>query len=85
MAIVMAAVYYAAATVLPVLVKRAVICGLVYGAGIYVVMNYVVMPLSAIHATGGSGPPAIVISGIIGHMVGVGLVIALFTRRGLRA
>jgi hypothetical protein len=83
MAIVMAAIYYAAATVLPVLVKRAVICGLAYGLGIYVVMNYVVMPLSAIHATGGSGPPAIVISGIIGHMFGVGLVIALFTRRAL--
>jgi hypothetical protein len=83
-AIVMAAVYYAAATRLPVLVRRAVPCGLAYGFGLYVVMNYVVMPLSAIRRTPSLDPMIIPITGILVHMFLVGLTIALFTRRALR-
>ena len=84
MVIVMAAIYYGAATRIPLLVKRAVPCGIAYGLGIYLVMNFVVMPLSAIGKMGGSGPLAIVIPEILVHMFGVGLTIALFTRAGLR-
>jgi uncharacterized membrane protein YagU involved in acid resistance len=84
MAIIMAAVYYAAATKMPLLVKRAVVCGSLYGLALYGVMNYVVMPLSAIKAAGGGGPLYISISGILVHTFLVGLPIALFTRRALR-
>src|SRR5262245_53770080 len=84
MAILMAAVYYGAATRIPLLVKRAVPCGLAYGLGIYLVMNFVVLPLSAIGKMGGSGPLVIVIPEILVHMFGVGLTIALFTRAALR-
>src|SRR3954462_8181442 len=42
-----AAVYYLASLSLPVLIKHAVICGLIYGMIAYLVMNYVVIPLSA--------------------------------------
>lgn len=84
MTTIMAAAYYAAATRIPLLVKRAVPCGLAYGLGIYLVMNYVVLPLSAIGRHGGNGPLYIVIPEILVHMFGVGLTIALFTRRALR-
>ena len=83
-AIVMAAVYYAAATRIPLLVKRAVWCGPIYGLGLYLTMNYVVMPLSAIGRHGGSGPLYLVIPEILVHMFLVGLTIALFTRKALR-
>jgi len=84
-AIVMAAVYYAAATRLPLLVKRAVPCGIAYGLALYGMMNYVVVPLSAIGPSGRTPPLAILVSGILVHMLLVGLPIALITRRALRA
>ena len=84
MALIMAAVYYAAATRIPLLVKRAVWCGPIYGLGLYLTMNYVVMPLSAIGRHGGTGPLYLVIPEILVHMFLVGMTIALFTRRALR-
>ena len=39
-------VYWIASKWLPVLTERAVICGIIYGVGVYIVMNYVVIPLS---------------------------------------
>jgi hypothetical protein len=84
MTILMASVYYAAATRIPVLVKRAVPCGIAYGLGIYLVMNFVVMPLSAIGKMGGAAPWAVKGPEILVHMFGVGLTIALFTRHALR-
>lgn len=83
MTILMAAFYYGAATRVPLLVRRAVPCGIAYGLAIYLVMNFVVLPLSAIGRTGGHGPLAIVIPEILVHMFGVGLTIALFSRRAL--
>ena len=83
MALIMAAVYYAAATRIPLLVKRAAWCGPIYGLGIYLTMNYIVMPLSAIGRHGGSGPLYLVIPEILVHMFLVGLTIALFARREL--
>ena len=83
MAIVMAAVYYGAATRIPLLVKRAVWCGPIYGLGLYLTMNFIVMPLSAIGKHGGTGPLFLVIPEILVHMFLVGLTMALFTRRAL--
>ncbi len=84
MALIMAAVYYAAATRIPLLVKRAVWCGPIYGLGIYLTMNHIVLPLSAIGRHGGTGPLYLVVPEILVHMFLVGLTIALFTRRALR-
>jgi hypothetical protein len=83
-ALIMAAVYYLAATRIPLLVKRAVWCGPIYGLGLYLTMNYVVLPLSAIGRAGGNGPLYLVIPEILVHMFLVGLTMALFTRRALR-
>jgi len=82
--LVMATFYYAAATRIRLLVERAPACGIAYGLGLYAVMNYVVLPLSAI-GRGGGAPVYAVITDVLSHMFFVGLPIALFTRRGLRA
>lgn len=84
MATIIAAIYYGAARNFRLLVDKAVPCGIAYGLAIYGVMNYVVMPLSAIGSTGGGGPTYIVITGILVHMFLIGLPIALITRRGLQ-
>jgi hypothetical protein len=83
LAIIMAAIYYAAARNIRVLVDRAAPFGIAYGLVLYGAMNYVVMPLSAIGRTGGGAPLYITVSGILVHMFLVGLPIALITRRGL--
>ncbi|HMJ26066.1 MAG TPA: hypothetical protein VK475_09570 [Pyrinomonadaceae bacterium] len=75
-----AAVYYLASRPLRFLVNWAIVCGPLYGLGIYLVMNFVVLPLSAIGARP-SLPPAVLISGLLIHMFGIGLPIALIVRR----
>jgi hypothetical protein len=75
-----AAVYYAAGLVMPVLVRRAVVCGLLYGIPVYVVTNFVIVPLSRIGHVA-VGPPSSVIIGVLVLMVFVGLPIGLATRR----
>lgn len=45
-ALVAAGVYVAASYRLPVLLKRPVSLGLLYGAGVFMVMNFIVVPLS---------------------------------------
>jgi uncharacterized membrane protein YagU involved in acid resistance len=74
-----AATYVAASTKLPVLVRRAVPCGLAFGVAVYFFMNYVVLPLSAIRP----GPFSLsaMVHGVIGHAFLVGLPIALLTRK----
>ncbi len=84
MATIIAAIYYGAARNIRLLVDKAVPCGIAYGLATYGVMNYVVMPLSAIKSTGGGGPTYITITGILVHMFLIGLPIALITRRGLK-
>lgn len=84
MATIIAAIYYGAARNIRLLVDKAVPCGIAYGLATYGVMNYVVMPLSAIHSIGDSGPAYIRITGILVHMFLIGLPIALITRRGLK-
>jgi hypothetical protein len=84
LATIIAAIYYGAARNIRLLVDRAVPFGIAYGLVTYGVMNYVVMPLSAIGAVGDSGPAYIRITGVLVHMFLIGLPIALITRRGLR-
>jgi hypothetical protein len=82
-ALIAAAVYYFASRVLRVLVTHAVICGILYGVGVYLVMNCIVLQLSAIHATRYPWhyPKSVLIGGLLIHMFGIGLPIALVVRR----
>lgn len=82
-ALIAATVYYLASRVLRFMVTQAVICGILYGVGVYLVMNCVVLRLSAIHATTWpwSYPRSVLIGGLLIHMFGIGLPIALAVRR----
>ena len=79
-ALVAAAVYVFASQYLPVLVRRPILAGAVYGIGIYVVMNWVVLPLSRIGPK--PAPPFVVLAtGLLVHMFLIGVPIALAARR----
>ncbi|HEX8772943.1 MAG TPA: hypothetical protein VF735_05010 [Pyrinomonadaceae bacterium] len=82
-ALCIAAVYYAASLKLPLLIDHAIVSGLVYGMIAYLVMNYVVIPLSAI----GYRPSSfrLFLPAFIGHALLVGLPIALLARRSVKA
>ena len=84
LATIIASIYYIAARNIRLLVDRAVPFGILYGLVTYGVMNYVVMPLSAIGAVGDGGPAYIRITGVLVHMFLIGLPIALISRKDLR-
>jgi uncharacterized membrane protein YagU involved in acid resistance len=73
-----ATVYYLASRRLTFLVSRAVLCGLIYGALVYLFMHLVVLPLSAIPKE----PTQVVYQAFefVWHWIGVGLPIALSVR-----
>jgi hypothetical protein len=52
--------------------------GLIYGIAVYLVMNFVVLPLSAAGRGAMSWP--VVVNGVLIHMLGVGLPTSLFVR-----
>jgi hypothetical protein len=79
-----AAVYYLASLKLPILIRHAVVCGLIYGMIAYLVMNYVVIPLSAIGSRS-SFSLRLFLPAFIGHAFLVGLPIALLARRSAKA
>ena len=74
------AIYYAASRKLVFLKEHPLVCGLFYGAAVEVVMGYIVLPLSALHAT---GPYELhdVLQGLLVHMVVIGLPISFSVRR----
>ncbi len=80
-AVTAAAVYYLASRKLRVLARRAFLCGVLFGAAIYVFMNFVVIPLSAAPFKGATPSTATWVTGLLIHMFGIGLPIALATRR----
>jgi len=81
--LVMAAVYVLAARRLDILVRRPWLMGTLYGLGLYVVMTYVVVPLSM--AKGGHFNWPSFIDGILAHTLAVGIPIALAARWARRA
>jgi uncharacterized membrane protein YagU involved in acid resistance len=83
-ATIIATIYYFLSRLLPILIRHAVLAGLLYGVAAYFVMSFIVVPLSAIGPR--PGPPlAVFLNGIIGHALLVGLPIALVARRSARA
>jgi uncharacterized membrane protein YagU involved in acid resistance len=78
-AIVAAAVYYGASRKLGILARRPAISGLLYGVMVYVFMNHVVLPLSAVAKR--PFVPSMAAVMVVIHMLCVGLPIALVIRR----
>lgn len=74
-------VYFAASRHWPGLTRHPVLVGALYGLLVYAVMNFVVIPLSALSA----GPRSLgrMIPGILIHIVGVGIPAAMTARAAL--
>jgi hypothetical protein len=75
-----AAVYVMASRRLRVLLERPVLFGVLYGITVYVVMTFVVVPLSAAPFRLGQTPSGLA-TGLAVHIVCIGLPIALITSR----
>jgi hypothetical protein len=75
-----AGTYYGASQRLGFMKEHPLVCGLFFGVAVELVMSYVVLPLSALHAR---GPYQLhdVILGLLVHMVVVGLPIAYSVRK----
>ena len=75
-------VYHLAATKFDVLTRHPILLGTIYGLGVWTVMNFVVLPLSAV------GPPRFtpvgIANGFFAHIVCVGIPAAYSTRVGVR-
>ena len=72
--------FYGMSRIIPALARRPFLWGPVYGVAVYLVMNYIVLPLSA---SGGGGTPkalAVLINGVAIHIVGVGIPSAVTAR-----
>lgn len=75
-----AAVYYLASRKLRILITQAVVCGILFGVCVYLVMNWMVLPLSNISFKM-AYPWPVLIGGLLIHMFGIGLPIALVVRK----
>jgi hypothetical protein len=71
-------VYYAASRWIPALARSPLVFGPLYGLAVYGVMNYLVLPLSAAVTGAGPKPLAVIVNGLLIHLIGVGLPAALF-------
>jgi len=78
-AFVVAAVYYTASRKLATLYRNPAIWGTAFGAAVYLFMNFLVLPFSAVPKGPFSLP--LFLNGVIGHAIFVGLPIAWFARR----
>lgn len=69
------ATYYGASRRLTFMLEHPLVCGLFFGMAVELVMSYVVLPLSALHAR---GPYRLhdVLQGLIVHMIVIGLPVA---------
>jgi uncharacterized membrane protein YagU involved in acid resistance len=79
-ALVWAAVFFLASRKLALLTSHPIVCGLFYGAIIYLVMYFIVLPNSAYHSKLPDELQSIV-TNLLGHMILIGLPISLLIRR----
>jgi Na+/alanine symporter len=75
-----AAVYYLAGRKLVFLRDHSLVCGLFYGIAVFLVMNLIVLPLSAWHLRG-PFQLAGLIQGLLVHMILIGLPISFSIRQ----
>jgi uncharacterized membrane protein YagU involved in acid resistance len=81
--LVIAGVFILSANQLPLLRRNAIPSGLLYGVATYVVMDFLVTPLSA--APKADIMPSAIIEAIIGHALAIGLSLAIVIRRNANA
>lgn len=79
------ALFYLASRRMTVLVRRPVISGLAYGALVYLIMNFVVLPLTRVPRAPAAMTLASRVSGVLALLFCIGLTVALLTRRDCEA
>src|SRR6185437_3747297 len=72
-----AAVYFLLSRLIPFLVRHPIVSGMIFGIAAHFVMQYVVIPLSAIHSFPPWPPIGSLLNSLIGHGLLVGLPVAL--------
>lgn len=77
--------FYLVSRPFPFLTKRPVVFGAIYGVIAYLVMNYIVIPLSAAGGGGGPKPTVVLVNGLLIHILGVGIPAAYAARAASRA
>ena len=75
-----ATVYSMTSRKLEFLKEHALVCGLFFGIAVFLVMNLIVVPLSAIHYYGPFSLRGL-IQGLLVHMLGIGLPISFSVRQ----
>jgi hypothetical protein len=79
------ALFYLASLRLPALRRRPILAGVGYGALVYLVMNFVVVPLSRVPPSTVASSLASRVNGVLAVVVCIGLTISLLTRWRLGA
>ncbi|MGB6877243.1 MAG: hypothetical protein WBD87_14545 [Candidatus Acidiferrales bacterium] len=74
-------IFYLASRKLLILTRHAAICGIVYGGVVYVIMNFVVLPLTRVPHARAAASVASRISGVLALLFCIGLAIALLVRK----
>lgn len=78
------AIFYLLSLRLPILSRRAVLSGLIYGALVYIFMNVVVLPLSGVPHVRSAMTIANRVNGVLAVMLCIGLTISLLVRLSKR-
>jgi hypothetical protein len=78
------ALFLLAAVRISFLTRHAIASGLLYGVVIYVLMNYVVLPLTRLPPRTHHLAPAVLVNGVLALMLFMGLPIALIAQRFAR-
>jgi hypothetical protein len=73
--------FFVASRRLEILVRRPVICGLLYGGVVYMIMNFVVLPLTRVPHSEKATTLASRINGVAALLFCIGLTISLMVRR----
>ena len=76
-------VFYTASRKFSILVRRPVICGLLYGVVVYLVMNFVILPLSQVPPRPAAVTLPSRINAVLALLLFIGLTISLLTRRSI--
>jgi hypothetical protein len=74
-------IFYALSRKLAILGRRPVICGLLYGGGVYLFMNLIVLPLSRVPRLQNPITTAARINGVLAVVLFIGLTVSLLVRR----
>ena len=75
------AVYFAASRRLGILIRRPVVCGLAYGAAVYLIMNFVVLPVTRVPHARAAMTVASRVSGVLALLFCIGVTVAVLMRR----